>query len=136
MSAPQPIYNHVPSLWEALPATGGQPGVKYLHCNVTNLVRARNEDWGRTYGADGQVTSTYEIVGPKGTVACELLSKGNPIPGQSPHSGKRECEVDMSIYHLSGLKDGGTTASSEPKEPTKRATGASSERVGATSAAA
>jgi len=109
---PEPfVYTTVPDLWTLMPSTGGVPGVVYLQCNVTNVKRAQNEGWlhieGRAY--------VYTIVGPKGRVDCQLYCKGTPIPGQGSRSGARECQVDVSIYHLTGLEEELAEESTEPK---------------------
>ena len=107
MSAPASAtpytWDHVPRLHELMTKTAGIPGVEYLQCAVANIRQAQDGGWLRTAGSEQRV---FTIIGPDGSIDCELYSRGEPIPGQGPYSGARKCEIDRLIYEVTGLLSG------------------------------
>ena len=67
------FYDHLPSLKELMPSTGGVPGIEYLMVSTTNLRRAQDEGWLRSSGSEQRV---FTLEGPAGRVDCELYSRG------------------------------------------------------------
>ncbi len=91
-------YNHIPFLAELLPQYRGMPGFVYAQVCTQTLVRAQSEGW--QHLGDRKV---YTIVGPQGQADMILLTRGQPIPGQSPDAGARLCGVDNLVQELTGL---------------------------------
>ena len=105
-------YDHIPQLGELI-KNQGVPGVWYAQTAVANLRPAHERGWGKTLGTNGKPLLPYTIVGNKGVVDCELLSKGTPIPGQDPVSSVSQCGVDDLVYEVAGFTNPKHTNSPE-----------------------
>lgn len=105
------IYDHVPTLWELMPKTGGLPGVTYAQVCVQHLRAAQDDGWSKLSGG----SKTYTIIGPKGEADMELVAKGDPIPGSDVYSGRRMCVVDKTVAKLTGLAPNGKGLAFEPE---------------------
>ncbi len=115
--APFTYTNGIPTLSQLLPRTAGVPGVSYLQCSTANLRRAQDEGWLRIAGREQKV---YTIIGPNGSIDCELYAMGEPIPGQSHTSGARNCDIDRNIYVATGITDPDDAPKMvAPKDPPK-----------------
>jgi hypothetical protein len=119
---PQPgepyVYDHIPRLGphrptdtrgSLLPDGGGLPGLTYYQVPVGLKKLAQNDGWLEIVGC-----KTYTIVGPSGTIDCELLAKGAIIKGLDPMSSARPCLTDELIFEVTGL-DPKTGWSPRPK---------------------
>lgn len=91
-------YDHVPTLKELLPTTGGLPGVKYIQLCTTNAKAGQDGGWGPVENA-----KIFTITGPKGSSDILLACKGTPIRGASTQEGARTMSLDEDIYKLTGL---------------------------------
>lgn len=91
-------YDHVPTLKELLPTTGGLPGVKYIQVCIFNAKVAQDDNWGPVENA-----KLFTITGPKGSSNILLACKGTPVRGASTQEGAREMSLDEDIYKLTGL---------------------------------
>ncbi len=99
-----PSYDHIPSLWDLMPNSGGQPGITYAQVCTHNAGKAQTEGWGQILGRDGRPAKFYAIEGPKGKAEMVLLGQGKAIPGGEPPSGARECLVDNEVVRLTGFE--------------------------------
>ena len=104
-------YDHVPTLEELLPNSGGRPGVEYAIVSTLNMRKAQDEGWERLAGNQ----KIFTITGPAGSADCELFGRGKPIRGADASSGRRRCFVDGSVRDATGH---GRTA---PKKDLKKA---------------
>ena len=93
-----PVFDHIPTIKEALPRYGGTPGFTYCHVEVNNLVDFQEAGW-QELQEDNYI---YIIQGPLGIVNCKLLVYGKHIRGVSPHANVRELRTDMSINFKTG----------------------------------
>lgn len=92
-------YDHVPTLEELLPATGGIPGVTYAQVCAKNVHAAQTAEWDSVHGA-----KAYEIVGPDGrNTAMVLACKGTPVRGMDARSGRRMMFLDQDVFRLTGM---------------------------------
>ena len=98
-SSEEYVYDHIPTLKELLPASGGRPGVQYAQVTSERLWLAQKSEFRKVSGAQ----MMYTIRGPKGEVHCELYGEGRPIKGQGSKSGKRICWLDTLIREKTGL---------------------------------
>ena len=107
------VYDHIPSLKELIPSTGGLPGVEYAQVTTDRLWLAQKNGWSKLSGRQ----KIYTIRGPAGEVHCELYGKGKPIKGQSMLSGRRICWLDKTIREKTGLSE--IPTGGEDKAPTQ-----------------
>jgi hypothetical protein len=94
----RPVYDHIPTLNELMPQTGGIPGVTYAQIATHNLSKAQDAGYGKVSGKQ----LVYTIQGPNGVADCELYATGQPIPGQDTTNGRRKCYVDIDIKRATG----------------------------------
>ncbi len=116
-------FDHIPSLRELIPDTGGTPGYEYAQVALANAKRAQDAGldppWRPVPGAQ-----FYTITGPKGSIDLMLLRRGSPIRGLSPQSGARQCYIDKAVYSQTGLGQPEETPNAqEPPAPRQRAKG-------------
>jgi len=115
---PQGIeFNHIPNLAELLPNTKGIPGVEYLQCSVTNLMRAQKEGWKQIH--DALMYSIVNPADPTKRVDVQLVCKGDPLRSAGRNSGARLCSVDNAIPEATGLSANWLT-DSEETSPAKK----------------
>ena len=81
-----------------LGANGGRIGITYYQCPVALQRGAQDAGWGPT-----QDLKLYTITGPKGSVDCVLLCRGQVLVGSDPLANKRECKIHPDIPRLTGL---------------------------------
>lgn len=80
-----------------LPGQGGIPGRIYLQVPVALCRQAELKQWKRLPDA-----ARYTITGPDGSIDCELMYQGEPIPGAASTAGLRDLYIDSSIWHTTG----------------------------------
>lgn len=89
-------YDHIPTLEELLPKTGGLPGVTYAIIALENARKAQDQGWSRLAGSQ----KIFTVESGSGSVDCELYGLGKPIRGQDVASGRRECVVDKKVSSI------------------------------------
>jgi hypothetical protein len=95
-------YDHIPTLEQLLPNTGGLPGVRYAIVSTMNMRKAQDDGWERLSGNQ----KIFTIVGPKGSVDCELFGKGRPMRSMDVASGRRVCLIDKDVRKATGFTTG------------------------------
>jgi len=81
-----------------LPIYGGQPGLEYLQCPVTNQKEWQSAGWKSVRN-----THVYTIKGPLGSVDCQLLVIGERLHTSDHQSNKRVLWLDPEIERITGL---------------------------------
>jgi hypothetical protein len=92
-----PVYTTIPTIRDLI-QNDGKPGVEYAIVDTGNLLKAQSDGWGET----AMRTKVFELKGPKGSAPCKLLSRGNPIPGQTM-GVKSILHIDVNVKQKTGL---------------------------------
>ncbi len=93
-----PVFDHIPSLRELFPKTGGLAGVSYSQVCTDNFLAIQEAGWDEV--AD---TMLYVIKGPRGIASCKIFAWGKPIRGVAIGTSKQLCTVDKDIREKTGF---------------------------------
>lgn len=117
------VFDHIPSLRELMPTTGGTPGYEYAQVALANARQAQDAPLDPPWRPVPDARF-YAVRGPKGTADVILLRRGTPIRGLDPQAGSRRCWVDKSILSQTGFNQEGSNAVvGEKPSPQGRRTG-------------